>query len=69
MILGSRSPYPASIKKWGELHFDALSAFADQLIRTFPELAYKHLLSYAQATEDSAIIFNLIEILREFDQF
>lgn len=69
MIVGGRSPHPASTKKWGELHFDALSAFADQLIRTFPELAYKHLLSYAQATEDSAIIFNLIGILREFDQF
>jgi hypothetical protein len=69
MIVGGRSPHPASIKKWGELHLDALLAFVDQLIRTFPVKAYEHLLAYAQETEESAIIFNLIEVLREFDQF
>ncbi|MGJ4973447.1 restriction endonuclease [Bradyrhizobium sp. HKCCYLRH1073] len=59
----------ASAQKLSELQFESFLAFADQLIRSFPNEAYVHLLYYATITEDSATIFNLIEILQEFDQF
>jgi hypothetical protein len=68
-IVISRPPTSASSKKLAELNFDVFLAFTDQLIRAFPNQAYDHLLLYAQTTEDSTRIFNLIEILREFDQF
>jgi hypothetical protein len=68
MIVGRKSTV-ATAQKLAELHFDAFLALADRLIRTFPKQAYDHLLLYAQTTEDGARIFNLIEILREFDEF
>lgn len=68
MIVGRRTTV-TTIKKLAELQFDAFLAFADRLIRTFPKQAYDHLLLYAQTTDDSGRIFNLIEILREFDEF
>jgi hypothetical protein len=68
MIVGRRSSV-AIVQRMEELHFDAFLALADRLIRTFPKQAYNHLLLYAQTTKDSGRIFNLIEILQEFDEF
>lgn len=64
-----RTPRASTIKTLRDLHFDAFLAFVDQLIRTFPDDAYSHLLLYAQEERDSGRIFNLIQILREFDGF
>lgn len=67
-IIG-RTPHIASVTNLRELHFDAFLAFIDQLIRTFPDDAYNHVLFYAQEERDSGRTFNLLQILREFDSF
>lgn len=64
-----RSPNASMNEMLRKLHFDAFLAFIDQLIRTFPDDAYGHALYYAQQETDSSRIFNLIQILREFDGF
>jgi hypothetical protein len=64
-----RAPKDSAIAKFRELHFDAFLALIDRLIRAFPHDAYTHLLRFAQTDDDSGRIYNLIEILREFDQF
>lgn len=68
MIVG-RKPTVAVAQRMDELDFDAFLAFADRLIRTFPKEAYNHLLMHALTTTDSGRLFNLIKILREFDQY
>jgi hypothetical protein len=69
LVVRSGAPTVERVRKLQELNFDAFLAFADQLIRTFPKQAYDHLLLFAQTTDDNARIFNLIQILREFDGF
>ncbi|MGM4998296.1 restriction endonuclease [Tardiphaga sp. 538_B7_N1_4] len=64
-----RAPTDSTISKSRELPFDAFLALTDRLIRAFPHDAYTHLLRFAQTDDDSSRIYNLIEILREFDQF
>ena len=67
-IIG-RAPKDSTITKFRELHFDAFLALTDHLIRAFPHDAYTHLLRFAQTDDDSSRIYNLIGILREYDQF
>ncbi|OKO76370.1 restriction endonuclease [Bradyrhizobium sp. NAS96.2] len=68
-IIVNRPLSPLIVPRLDELHFDAFLALADRVIRTFPTQAYDYLLSYAQTTTDNSRLFNLIELLREFDQF
>lgn len=64
-----RLPKGSTIAKLRDLHFDAFLALMDRLIRAFPHDAYTHLLELARTDHDSSRIYNLIDILREFDQF
>ncbi|CAA2161118.1 hypothetical protein MBRA_06278 [Methylobacterium brachiatum] len=51
------------------LHFDAFSAFIDVFIRNFSTEARLLISTAAERSNDSAFIFNAIEILREFEDF
>ncbi|QLH71679.1 restriction endonuclease [Rhodopseudomonas palustris] len=65
----AQNPNDLAIRQIQQLHFDAFLAFTDHLIRSFPNDAYRHLLHLAQKDDDSSRIYNVIKILREFEQF
>lgn len=64
-----RLPKEPTLAKLRDLHFDAFLALMDHLIRAFPHDAYTHLLELARTDHDSSRIYNLVDILREFNQF
>lgn len=64
-----RADQRRAVEKVQQLHFDAFMAFADSLVRNFPQYAEKLLRSVAQRSTDSAVCYNVIEILREADAF
>jgi Restriction endonuclease len=65
----SRGGIPDAAEKIRDLHFDAFVAFIDRLIRNFPENAKQLLRVVGKNTSDGAVIFNVVEILRETDDF
>jgi hypothetical protein len=52
-----------------KLHFDAFLAFVDALIRNFPTEARQLLVLVAKTTPENSLIFNAVQILREYDDF
>jgi hypothetical protein len=56
-------------QKIQELHFDAFLAFIDALIRNFPAEARQLLVLVAKTASENSLIFNAVQILREYDDF
>jgi hypothetical protein len=56
-------------QKIQKLHFDAFLAFIDALIRNFPAEAMQLLVLVAKTTPENSLIFNAVQILREYDDF
>jgi hypothetical protein len=64
-----RTGIPAAVEQIELLDFDAFTSLVDRLIRNFPDRAKQLLRVLARRSQDSAIVFNAIEILRESDDF
>jgi hypothetical protein len=64
-----RAGIPRVVDKINGLHFDAFTAFIDCLIRNFPERAKQVLRIIGRDSTDGAVIFNVVEVLRETDDF
>ncbi len=64
-----RSPRRHTIDLLNELDFDPFIAFFDQMIRNFPRQAKNLLIAFGRDTSDNARLFNVVEILRENDDF
>ena len=56
-------------QKIQKLDFDAFLAFIDALIRNFPAEARQLLVLVAKTTSRKFLIFNAVQILREYDNF
>ncbi len=68
-MLAIRLPGRHVIGLLSQLDFDVFIAFFDQMIRNFPRQAKNLLIAYGRDTSDNARLFNVIEILRENDDF
>lgn len=65
----SRAGLPTVVDDVLALHFDAFVAFIDRLIRNFPERAMQLLRVVARKSLDNSVVYNVIEIMRESDDF